>query len=222
MLWADESIRCPSGAVLLIPPSPSYLGAFGSISFGLTAQAYIVKLNCHGCRDRFDCRRFRDPGARLVRFVGARLLCPAFADIEFLRCEVDEITAMMREVSVFMKVHHAHICNLYRLSVVDQELVLFMEFAVRGTLLKHVNGCSGLKEPDTQCLFGQLFNAVRHLHACHPLVHRDLKFENVLLDARENVKLTDFGLSSTCYGNVMRTFVGTGDYQAPEILAGCE
>jgi hypothetical protein len=134
----------------------------------------------------------------------------------------DDITAMMREVSVFMQVQHRHICNLYRLSVVDEELVLFMEFAVGGTLLKHVNGCGGLKEPEAQRLFGQLFSAVRHLHACHFLVHRDLKMENVLLDARDNVKLTDFGLSSTCYGNVMRTFVGTGGYQAPEILAGGE
>jgi serine/threonine protein kinase len=67
-----------------------------------------------------------------------------------------------------------------------------MEFAIRGTFLNHVNGCSDLKEPDAQHLFGQLFSTVHHLHACHFLVHRDLKLENVLLDARENVKLTDF------------------------------
>jgi serine/threonine protein kinase len=115
----------------------------------------------------------------------------------------DDIMAMMREVSVFMQVQHAHICNLCRRSVVDHELVLFIEFAVGGTLLKHVNGCGSLKEPDTERLFGRLFSAMRHLHACHFLVHRNLKLENV--------KLTDFRLSSTCYGNVMLTFVGTGD-----------
>jgi serine/threonine protein kinase len=111
---------------------------------------------------------------------------------------------------------------LYRLSLVDQELILFMEFAVHGTLLKYVNSCNGLREADAQRLFGQLFSAVRHLHACHFLVHRDLKLENILLDSRQSVKLTDFGLSSTSYGNVMRSFVGTSGYQAPEILAGGE
>jgi serine/threonine protein kinase len=53
-------------------------------------------------------------------------------------------------------------------------------------------------------------------------VHRDLKLENVLLDAAGSVKLSDFGLAATYYDNTMRSFVGTNGYQAPEVLAGGE
>jgi serine/threonine protein kinase len=54
----------------------------------------------------------------------------------------------------------------------------------------------------------------------HFLVHRDLKLENILIDAHGCVKLSDFGLAGTYYENVMRTFAGTPGYQAPEVLAG--
>jgi serine/threonine protein kinase len=121
-----------------------------------------------------------------------------------------------------MQVTHPSICNLYRLSVQNEELVFFIEYAPRGTLLELVNRRNGLNEFEAQRLFSQLFAAVRHLHVFHFLVHRDLKLENVLLDQNGNIKLTDFGLSGTYYENMMRTFVGTGGYQAPEILAGAE
>ena len=134
----------------------------------------------------------------------------------------DEFNGMLREVSVFMQVDHPNICNLYRLSVVNETLIFFMEFATRGTLLDYVNSKGGLNEFEAQLIFCQLFTALRHLHIFHFLVHRDLKLENVLLDAKGNVKLTDFGLSSTYYNNIMRTFVGTPGYQPPEILSGSE
>jgi serine/threonine protein kinase len=142
--------------------------------------------------------------------------------VDLSSVESSALSGMMREVSVFMQVNHPNVCNLYRLSVHNEELVFFIEYAARGTLLELVNRRNGLNEFEAQRLFSQLFAAVRHLHIYHFLVHRDLKLENVLLDQKGNVKLTDFGLSGTYYDNVMHTFVGTGGYQAPEILAGSE
>jgi serine/threonine protein kinase len=130
-----------------------------------------------------------------------------------------EFASTMREVSVFMQVEHPHICTLYRLSVHGTQLIFFMEFAPCGTLLDRVNRSKGLKEVEARPLFNQIFDAVRHLHVTHFLVHRDLKLENVLLDSGGNVKVTDFGLSGTNYNNLLRTFVGTPGYQPPEILA---
>lgn len=45
----------------------------------------------------------------------------------------------------------------------------------------------------------------------------DLKPENILLDEGSNVKICDFGWSTHFSGN-RRTFCGTLDYMAPEIL----
>ena len=56
------------------------------------------------------------------------------------------------------------------------------------------------------------------------VAHRDLKFENLLLDSEYNLKIADFGLSIELKGENGRGLclskVGTKKYMAPEILLG--
>ena len=64
--------------------------------------------------------------------------------------------------------------------------------------------------------------ALQALHT-HDIIYRDLKPENILLDLEGHVRLTDFGLSKeavTGAGAVggTKTFCGTPEYLAPEIL----
>ena len=69
--------------------------------------------------------------------------------------------------------------------------------------------------------FKQIING---LEACHNagVAHRDIKPQNLLLDSRFNIKLTDFGLSKVFESDadaIMKTtYVGTRGYQAPELL----
>lgn len=133
-----------------------------------------------------------------------------------------EFVGIMREISVYMQVDHPNVCTCYRLSVVEKNLIFFIEFAKGGTLLQYVNKRCRLMEVEAQRLFVQMFETLRHLHIYYFLVHRDLKLENILLDEHNNVKITDFGLSSTYYCNIMRSSVGTPGYTPPEVVAGSE
>ena len=50
---------------------------------------------------------------------------------------------------------------------------------------------------------------------------RDLRPENLLLDAQANVKIADFGLSNKMTdGEFLRTSCGSPNYTAPEVISG--
>uniref|UniRef100_A0A3P8PH11 non-specific serine/threonine protein kinase n=1 Tax=Astatotilapia calliptera TaxID=8154 RepID=A0A3P8PH11_ASTCA len=66
----------------------------------------------------------------------------------------------------------------------------------------------------------KIVSAVQYCHQKH-IVHRDLKAENLLLDADMNIKIADFGFSNEfTLGNKLDTFCGSPPYAAPELFQG--
>eukprot|EP00404_Azadinium_spinosum_P004324 CAMPEP_0180459290 /NCGR_PEP_ID=MMETSP1036_2-20121128/22777_1 /TAXON_ID=632150 /ORGANISM="Azadinium spinosum, Strain 3D9" /LENGTH=848 /DNA_ID=CAMNT_0022465955 /DNA_START=1 /DNA_END=2547 /DNA_ORIENTATION=- len=63
-----------------------------------------------------------------------------------------------------------------------------------------------------------VLRGLEHLHERF-IIYRDLKMENLMLDASGYIKLTDFGLSKFVIGHTY-TKCGTPDYMAPEIVKG--
>ncbi|XP_074932722.1 serine/threonine-protein kinase MARK2 isoform X5 [Phalacrocorax aristotelis] len=65
-----------------------------------------------------------------------------------------------------------------------------------------------------------IVSAVQYCHQKF-IVHRDLKAENLLLDADMNIKIADFGFSNEfTFGNKLDTFCGSPPYAAPELFQG--
>lgn len=90
------------------------------------------------------------------------------------------------------------------------------------------NGIKKFEEPVARYFFKQLCEGVQHMHA-HGMFHRDLKLENVVLDAHYVAKIMDFGHAkhadqcaqavdaSGAVSFETSTFVGTSSYQPPEL-----
>lgn len=97
------------------------------------------------------------------------------------------------------------------------QVYMVMELCVKGDLLNYINSKLALPERFSHKLFSQLCRAVEYLHSRN-VAHRDLKCENLFLDAKYNLKVGDFGLSKTLTyvdGRVVlsRTFCGTSLYE---------
>ncbi|XP_061037305.1 MAP/microtubule affinity-regulating kinase 3 isoform X6 [Eubalaena glacialis] len=66
----------------------------------------------------------------------------------------------------------------------------------------------------------KIVSAVQYCHQKR-IVHRDLKAENLLLDADMNIKIADFGFSNEfTVGSKLDTFCGSPPYAAPELFQG--
>jgi len=69
-------------------------------------------------------------------------------------------------------------------------------------------------------VFAQILSAVNYCHMSG-VVHRDLKAENLLLDADMNIKLADFGFSNYFSDfSPLETWCGSPPYAAPELFEG--
>ncbi|OWZ12061.1 TKL/DRK protein kinase [Phytophthora megakarya] len=63
--------------------------------------------------------------------------------------------------------------------------------------------------------------ALTYLHSCAPpVIHRDLKSKNILLDESMNAKVTDFGISRERIDATMTGGIGTSFWMAPEVMMG--
>lgn len=76
-----------------------------------------------------------------------------------------------------------------------------------------------LPEDRVRFYIAELIVALEHIHK-HGIAYRDIKLENILIDAEGHIKLVDFGLCKKL-GTRMRSksFCGTEEYMAPEIIA---
>lgn len=100
-----------------------------------------------------------------------------------------------REVELMEHVNHPLCARLWHTIRSDQSVVLISELIEGGELLDYVIQRDHLPEAEALRLMRQIVSAVYYLHQ-KGIVHRDLKLENILLDAWDNIKLIDFGLGN--------------------------
>nr|XP_051685312.1 testis-specific serine/threonine-protein kinase 1 [Oryctolagus cuniculus] len=126
------------------------------------------------------------------------------------------------EAEIMKGLHHPHIIQLLQVRHTTERGYIFMEYAVRGDLRCYMVERGYLLDGEIRQLLKQILSAVHYCHSQH-VVHRDLKLENLLLDAHLNIKLSDFGLSCKLAGGErLKSLCGTFAYCAPEEFLGEE
>ncbi|XP_076277780.1 serine/threonine-protein kinase SIK3 isoform X2 [Lasioglossum baleicum] len=140
--------------------------------------------------------------------------------IDKTKLNEENLAKIFREVHIMKRLRHPHIIRLYQVMETEKMIYLVTEYAPGGEIFDHLVRNGRMPEPEARRIFRQIVLAVRYLHQ-QRVVHRDLKAENLLLDADNNIKLADFGFSNEYTPGVpLSTWCGSPPYAAPEIFEG--
>uniref|UniRef100_A0A1J3JUG0 non-specific serine/threonine protein kinase n=3 Tax=Noccaea caerulescens TaxID=107243 RepID=A0A1J3JUG0_NOCCA len=129
------------------------------------------------------------------------------------------------EVELLLRVHHRHLVGLVGYCDDGDKLALIYEYMANGDLKENLLGKRGgnvLTWENRMQIAVEAAQGLEYLHnGCRPpMVHRDVKTTNILLNERFGAKLADFGLSRSFpldgESNVMTVVAGTPGYLDPE------
>nr|XP_054503383.1 serine/threonine-protein kinase SIK3 isoform X7 [Agelaius phoeniceus] len=142
--------------------------------------------------------------------------------IDKTQLDEENLKKIFREVQIMKMLCHPHIIRLYQVMETERMIYLVTEYASGGEIFDHLVAHGRMAEKEARRKFKQIVAAVNFCH-CRNIVHRDLKAENLLLDANLNIKIADFGFSNIFTpGQLLKTWCGSPPYAAPELFEGKE
>uniref|UniRef100_A0A673KWC7 non-specific serine/threonine protein kinase n=1 Tax=Sinocyclocheilus rhinocerous TaxID=307959 RepID=A0A673KWC7_9TELE len=142
--------------------------------------------------------------------------------IDKTRLNSANLEKIYREVQIMKLLNHPHIIKLYQVMETKDMLYIVTEYAKNGEMFDYLTSNGRMSENEARKKFWQILTAVDYCHR-HHIVHRDLKTENLLLDANMNIKLADFGFGNFYNaGEPLSTWCGSPPYAAPEVFEGKE
>jgi len=154
----------------------------------------------------------------LDRCVAMKVIRPDLAQT------VEVLTRFKQELIIARQVTHKNVCRIYDLAETAGLRFITMEF-VEGRSLANLLRERGKLEPKQAV--GVIVQVCRALEAAHAegVIHRDLKPQNIMLDAHDRVVVMDFGIArSVQIGSMTQTGIvlGTPAYMSPEQAKGEE
>ena len=148
------------------------------------------------------------------KYVAIKTIEKKYMKDEFSRRKV------FQEVYILKKIRHAHVIRLLEVFEDKTNMLIVMEYAAGGDLLKYVRTKGPLPETEARGIFRQVVYGMGHVHS-RSVLHRDIKLDNILLDQDHSVKICDFGVSKIMKKkDVVKEQCGTPAYIAPEVITG--
>lgn len=127
-----------------------------------------------------------------------------------------------REIATLKLLKHPNVVRLHEVLASKSKIYMVLEYVTGGELFDRIASKGKLPEAAGRKMFQQLIDGVSYCHN-KGVFHRDLKLENVLVDAKGNIKISDFGLSALPQhfrdDGLLHTTCGSPNYVAPEILS---
>ncbi len=152
----------------------------------------------------------------LDRDVALKLIRPEIADNR------EVLERFKREIQLSSRITHRNVLRVYDLGEVEGTRFLTMQLVEGDDLASLIKREGRLPVPRVLAIFGEICKGLAAAHG-QGVIHRDLKPQNVMLDAAGTAYLTDFGLAKTLAGSAMTemgAILGTPFYMSPEQVRG--
>lgn len=134
--------------------------------------------------------------------------------------KANQLKQARTERKILEMVNHPFITTIYSAFQTPNKLYFLVEYYAGGELFYHLTR-AGTFTLNKACFYAcEILLALEYLHSLH-IIYRDLKPENLMLDAQGHIRLADFGLSCINASHQRHlTVCGTAEYLAPEMLLG--
>ncbi|KAJ0972693.1 hypothetical protein J5N97_020652 [Dioscorea zingiberensis] len=130
----------------------------------------------------------------------------------------------LREVAIMKSLRHPNIVLFMGAVTQPPNLSIVTEYLSRGSLFRLLHKTGAKEILDEKRRLSMAFDVAKGMNYLHrrnpPIVHRDLKSPNLLVDKKYTVKVCDFGLSRLKANTFLssKSLAGTPEWMAPEVL----
>jgi len=134
----------------------------------------------------------------------------------------DQLERFRREARTVARLNHPHVVTVIDAGEDDGAPYIVFEYVEGETLKERIRRLGSLPVPEAVAYAIEIGRALSSAHA-HRLVHRDVKPQNVLIDADGRAKVTDFGIARSLEAHGLTSpgrVLGTTDYVSPEQALG--
>uniref|UniRef100_I1P0W6 non-specific serine/threonine protein kinase n=1 Tax=Oryza glaberrima TaxID=4538 RepID=I1P0W6_ORYGL len=136
----------------------------------------------------------------------------------------ERLKEFLREVAIMKSLRHPNIVLFMGAVTQPPKLSIVTEYLSRGSLYRILHKHGARENLDEKRRLSMAFDVAKGMNYLHkrnpPIVHRDLKSPNLLVDKKYTVKVCDFGLSRLKANTFLssKTAAGTPEWMAPEVI----
>ncbi|ESQ40284.1 hypothetical protein EUTSA_v10012708mg [Eutrema salsugineum] len=136
----------------------------------------------------------------------------------------ERVNEFLREVAIMKRLRHPNIVLFMGAVTQPPNLSIVTEYLSRGSLYRLLHKSGAREQLDERRRLSMAYDVAKGMNYLHnrnpPIVHRDLKSPNLLVDKKYTVKVCDFGLSRLKASTFLssKSAAGTPEWMAPEVL----